>query len=406
MRFMKYPRINEKVILGLCLLGLGVFSAAPLGAETFFYSHQPGDKYRVLSTVREDVYLDRRFSHSAEILNRVAVTVKDDLHSGVFLTAERSLEAEGERHFSWTREYASQFSRDRLGRMTIEDRYFMPVVRNVPVFPDRDLQPGDTWSAGGHEVHDFRDSFGIAEPYRIPFTAAYTFLGSQSWRGKTLPAFSVSYRIVSEPEATPGRVWPRRILGASDQTVYWDFELGQARAYEENFRMVFELSDGRTVEYRGRAEAEIVEAETMDKDRIAREIAGDLRRLGVADASVQVVDEGISINLGDIQFEADSALLRPEEREKLDAIAGILGRYGDRDVLVGGHTALAGTEAGRRQLSLDRAGAVAEYLIGKAVREPGRILVRGYGAERPLGDNTRDEGRRRNRRVEIIILEN
>jgi outer membrane protein OmpA-like peptidoglycan-associated protein len=410
MRFMKYPRINETTIRRLCLwlwfLAPGGLFAPSLGAETFFYSHHPGDKYRVLSTVQEDVYLDRRFSHSAEILNRVAVTVNGDVHSGVFLTAERTLGAAGERHFSWTREYASQFSRDRLGRMTIEDRYFMPVVRNVPVFPDRDLQPGDTWSAGGHEVHDFRDSFGIAEPYRIPFTASYRFLGNQSWQGKTLPAFSVSYRIVSEGGAAAGRVWPRRILGASDQTVYWDAELGQARAYKENFRMIFELSDGRTVEYRGRAEAEIVEAETMDKDRIAGEIAGDLRRLGVAGASVQVVDGGISINLEDIQFEADSALLRPEEREKLDAIAGILGRYGDRDILVGGHTALAGTEAGRQRLSLERAGAVADYLIGKAVREPGRILVRGYGAERPLEDNSSEEGRSRNRRVEITILEN
>jgi outer membrane protein OmpA-like peptidoglycan-associated protein len=403
---MKYRHIDGKALLWVCVVGLGSLFVSPLRGETFFYSHQPGDKYRVLSTVWEDVYLDRRLSHSAEILNRVAVRVDGDQHSGVFLTAERSLGAAGERHFSWTREYESQFSRDRFGRMTIEDRYFMPVVRDVPVFPDRDLRPGDTWSAEGHEVHDFRDSFGIAEPYRIPFTAAYTFLGDRSWRGKRLPAFSVSYRIASEPGAAPGRVWPRRILGASDQTVYWDFELGQARGYEENFRMVFELSDGRTVEYRGRAEAEIVEAETMDKDRMAREIAGDLQRLGVAEVSVQAVDEGIRINLGDIQFEADSALLRPEEREKLDVIAGILGRYGDRDILVGGHTALAGTEAGRQRLSRERAGAVADYLIGKAVREPGRILARGYGAERPLEDNNREEGRRRNRRVEITILEN
>jgi outer membrane protein OmpA-like peptidoglycan-associated protein len=49
---------------------------------------------------------------------------------------------------------------------------------------------------------------------------------------------------------------------------------------------------------------------------------------------------------------------------------------------------------------------VADYLIGKKVRGPERIVVRGYGAEQPLGDNATEEGRRKNRRVEITILEN
>jgi outer membrane protein OmpA-like peptidoglycan-associated protein len=382
-----------------------------LGAETFFYKHTGGDKYRVLSTVQEDVYIDRRLSHRAEILNRIAVEVSGlgdgtSLHTGVFQTAEWAVGPEGERSFQWAREYRSEFSRDRLGHMTIDKGYYMPVVRDVPVFPDRELRVGDTWSAEGHEMHDFRDSFGIGEPYRIPFTANYTFLGNREWRGRNYPAFSVSYRIFSEPAAAAGKIWPRRIMGASDQRVYWDFELGQARAYEETFRMVFELSDGRTVEYRGQAEAEVLEAAAMDKERIAGEIAGDLRRMGVGDTSVRVVDEGIAISLEDIQFEADSAVLLNREREKLDKIAGILLRYGDRDILVGGHTALAGTEAGRRQLSLERAAAVADYLIGKRVREADRVVVRGYGAEKPLGDNNSEAGRRRNRRVEITILEN
>jgi outer membrane protein OmpA-like peptidoglycan-associated protein len=118
------------------------------------------------------------------------------------------------------------------------------------------------------------------------------------------------------------------------------------------------------------------------------------------------VDEGIAISLEDIRFQADSAALVPAEQEKLDKIGEILLRYRDRDILVGGHTALAGTEAGRRQLALERAAAVADYLIGKGVRSADRIVVRGYGADMPLEDNGTEAGRRRNRRVEITILEN
>jgi outer membrane protein OmpA-like peptidoglycan-associated protein len=58
------------------------------------------------------------------------------------------------------------------------------------------------------------------------------------------------------------------------------------------------------------------------------------------------------------------------------------------------------------RLSRDRAASVADYFIGEKVREPGRMVVRGYGAEKPLGDNRTEAGRRQNRRVEITILEN
>jgi outer membrane protein OmpA-like peptidoglycan-associated protein len=282
----------------------------------------------------------------------------------------------------------------------------MPVVRNVPVFPGKDVKPGERWNAEGHEMHDFRDSFGIARPYRIPFTANYVSLGDREWKGKTYPAFSVSYRIFSEPKAVSGRIWPRRIQGASDQTVYWDSATGQPAAYEESFRMVFDLSNGMTVEYRGTAEAEMIESQKMDKEKIAEEISGDIDRLGIKDAAVRVVDEGITISLENIRFEADTAKMLPAEKEKLDKISGILRRYADRDILVGGHSALAGTEAGRMQLSIDRAAVVADYLITQKVRPSERIVVRGYGAEKPIADNRSEAGRQKNRRVEIILLEN
>jgi outer membrane protein OmpA-like peptidoglycan-associated protein len=255
-------------------------------------------------------------------------------------------------------------------------------------------------------MHDFRDSFGITGPYRIPFTANYAFLGDREWKGELYPAFSVSYRIFSEPNPVAGRIWPQRILGASDQVVFWRLELGQPAAYSETFRMVFELSDGRIVEYSGTAEAEIVESSRMDKERAVRDINRDIANLGIAGTTARIVDEGITISLENVQFQAESAELLPPDREKLAKIAGILRRYPDRDILVEGHTALAGTEAGRLQLSQDRAAAVADYLIAGKVREPERIVVRGYGAEKPLGDNRTEEGRQRNRRVEITILEN
>ena len=403
-------------ILAFCL---GLPAA---GAEEFAYNFTTGDKYRILSTVKEDVYINRRLSHKAEILNRIAVEITGvadgkGRHRAIFQTSERTIGSEeavkrgsvdsaGERSFHWSREYESEFERDHLGYITIDSKYYMPVVRDVPVFPGGNLNPGERWSAQGHEMHDFRDSFGIDKPYRIPFTANYVFLGSREWKGRNYPAFSVSYRITADPPAVSGNVWPRHINGASDQTVYWDSALGQAVAYHENFRMVFELSNGRTVEYRGTAEAEMIESAKMDKERIAEEISRDISRLEIPDVTVRVVDEGITISLDDIQFRADTAIMLPGEKEKLDKISEILLRYRERDILVGGHTALAGSAEGRMKLSVERAAVVADYLISKNARSPDRIVVRGYGAEKPLADNRTEDGRRKNRRVEITILEN
>ena len=394
-----------------------IFASVSAGAHEFVYKFKVGDKYRVLATVDEDVYINRQLSYHAEIINRISMEVTGlngemAAISATFQSAERAVElgedgrAEGPLLFTWARDYNSVFEHDKLGYLTVDDRYYMPMVRNVPAFPDRSLEVGESWTAEGIEVHDFRDNFGIEQPYRIPFTANYTYLGERTWKGTAYPAFSVSYRVLLEPDPVSGRVYPRRILEACDQIVYWDPVRGQAAAYEEHFRVVMELSDGQTIEYRGTSEAEVIEAPPMDREDMAREITEEILSLNIPDVSVRITDEGIVISLENIQFAPDSAVLRPEERLKLDKLAEILLRYPSRDILVGGHTALAGTAEGRMQLSLERAGSVAEYLLGKNVRTPERVVIRGYGAERPIADNRTLEGMDRNRRVEITILEN
>jgi outer membrane protein OmpA-like peptidoglycan-associated protein len=144
----------------------------------------------------------------------------------------------------------------------------------------------------------------------------------------------------------------------------------------------------------------------MDRNRITSEIIEEIGRLDIADVNVRAVNEGVSISLEDIGFFADSAVMLPGETAKLDLIAGILARYPDRDIVVSGHTALAGTSEGRMSLSIERARTVADYLLTKNVRSADRIVIRGFGAELPVADNNTEEGRRRNRRVEITILEN
>jgi len=396
---------------------LNIFHPFSVQCEIFEYKHIQGARYRILSVVDEAVFVNGILSHRAEILNRIAMEVtgvKDGKgeHKATFQTSERLVysygsNAQAESGFAWSREYDSVFERDRLGYLTIDPKYYMPVVRNVPVFPDRELKVLDSWKAEGYEIHDFRDSFGIQEPYRIPFMANYTYVGQREWKGKSYPAFSVSYKIASRPPAVKGRFYPVRIMGDFDQIVYWDHSLGQEIAYEESFRITFEMSDKRKIEYRGTAQAEFIESEEMNKEKLVDEIKKEIDRLKIPDVDVRVVNDGISLTLENIQFYADSAKMLPGEQGKLERIAAILKRYPDRDIVISGHTALgSGSREVHIELSQERARAVADYFLANKVRTADRMVIRGYGADMPIADNKTEEGMRKNRRVEITILEN
>jgi outer membrane protein OmpA-like peptidoglycan-associated protein len=382
-------------------------AGAPL---RFAFSYAKGDKFRVLSTVDEDVYINRRLAYSTEILNRIAYEIADaapdgssGLLRGSFETSERKKDDSA---YLVSESYDSEFTRDRLGRYAIDPKYYMPVVRDVPTFPDKELSPGDSWTAPGEERHDLRRVFGIPDPYRIPIDVRYRYVGNESRDGADTRLISASYTIfVRPPEPRAYKdIFPIQIAGYSDQKIYWDPAAGDAVAYEEKFDFVFDWSDGSTIEYRGSAQSKQLEAKRMDRAALKADLEKAVA--GMPNVSVAASDEGVTISIEDIQFEADSAVLKPAELAKVGRIAELLKRYPDRDILVAGHAAAAGNATGRKALSEQRAKTVAERIIALGARSPDRVRATGYGDERPIADNATEAGRARNRRVEITILEN
>jgi outer membrane protein OmpA-like peptidoglycan-associated protein len=201
-------------------------------------------------------------------------------------------------------------------------------------------------------------------------------------------------------------MYPVRITGSSQQQLFWDFEAGRPHHYSEEFDFIFTFNTGDSVEYIGTAEATAHSSKTMDKEQVAEDIRNQLEDSRVEDTEVSVAEEGVVVSLENIQFLPDSAVLIQRELEKLQVIAEILTKYPERDVLITGHTAMAGTAAGRQTLSVDRARAVGSYLLELGAREASQITIKGMGGRRPIADNSTEEGMRKNRRVEITILEN
>ena len=113
---------------------------------------------------------------------------------------------------------------------------------------------------------------------------------------------------------------------------------------------------------------------------------------------------GYIINLPDILFDIGQATLKPEARQLMARLAGILLIMQDHSLQVEGHTDSTGSFQLNQSLSESRARSVVNFM-GQQGIDSERMIAIGYGFDRPIADNFTPQGRSRNRRVEIILSE-
>ena len=111
---------------------------------------------------------------------------------------------------------------------------------------------------------------------------------------------------------------------------------------------------------------------------------------------------GLIVNMPDVLFEFGKFALRPEAREKLAKVSGIVLAYPGLKLEVEGHTDSVGSDAFNQTLSEKRADSVRTYLTGQGLKSES-ITARGYGESKPVADNNSATGRQANRRVEIVV---
>jgi hypothetical protein len=111
---------------------------------------------------------------------------------------------------------------------------------------------------------------------------------------------------------------------------------------------------------------------------------------------------GKPVILNNILFEIGKSVLLPKSFEELDSLAQYLKQYSKLLIEISGHTDNTGTDKDNQLLSENRAKAVADYLIMKGIDKT-RVSFKGYGSINPIVSNNTDEGKAKNRRVEIII---
>ncbi len=390
------------------LIPLFFFLSLTLYGEAFRFGLEKGDKYSIESVTAEDVYLNGAYLQSGRVTGKVSIEVEGGdgewtENRGDFYYLEEVAQG-NQQIFELSEQSTIYFKRDGLGRMEVDKKYLSPVMRNFPLFEDRDISPGDSWKATGEEVHDLSRNYDVME-IRFPINVEYTYLGEVEYEGETYDHFEMVYDIFhnNSPEVIAGYFYPARVRGRSERTMLWDREKGMPYQISEDFYIIFDMADGQEVIYDGVRSAVYTVHEDLT-EQAAADVGEALSELEDTDVSLE--DEGITITLHNIHFDPDSPVLREEEKIRLREIAKILDYYGDRDLLITGHAADVGDWDAGVILSEQRAANTAAFLRENMENPERLIMTRGLGAAEPIAPNETEAGRVKNRRVEITILEN
>ena len=114
-------------------------------------------------------------------------------------------------------------------------------------------------------------------------------------------------------------------------------------------------------------------------------------------------DKEEKFTLNNIYFIQSTAIIKDESYESLDLITQVLNKNAALKMKISGHTDNVGEEQSLIQLSLERATAIKDYLVKKGGIDPKRIIAEGKGRSEPLNDNSTEEKKSKNRRVEFTV---
>jgi len=331
------------------------------------------------------------------------------------------------------------------GAVLIENDQGYPILRGFPTFPAQKVTPGLKWQAPGSRA---ADPLNLGKPLIVPFISEYEYRGIEQYQGiwvhRINAAYAVSYR--NSAYTVDGYA---RIQGSHKVDILIRLEDGLPIFMRDYIDETYTMADGSTVQLRGFTLTFGAGIIPMDRAWVITSLGNTLNITklpdpgaiavvppppaapqapvppvsekedqaafppppviapdGLRDSAIDLtpVPEGIRLTIRNILFVADSAEFLPAERPRLDLIAEALKQIPDRTFLVEGHTAATGRPAGEMELSIERAQRMVDELVRRGISAD-RFIYKGWGGTRPVGDNSTNEGRSANRRVEITILE-
>jgi len=186
--------------------------------------------------------------------------------------------------------------------------------------------------------------------------------------------------------------------GVSEIQVFRNFETALKKA---GFTLDYEESPGTITAHKGSTwywlqnsgsyyYQTIVVEKQMEQEVTAGNLADEINKSG-------------HVAVYGIHFDTGKASIQPDSESVLEQIVQLLQQNPDLKLRVEGHTDSQGNAAANQALSEKRAQAVVAWLTGKGINGT-RLVAKGFGAAKPVADNGREDGRTKNRRVELVKM--
>jgi len=342
---------------------------------------------------------------SREVKAFICPQYKDDqrFYEGYFYVEEDTMHLASSVNEGIHDAISASFSISQAGQMLMYEDNGYPSFRSFPSFPEKEIKKGDIWTAKAVRAVD---PSGEGKITRMPIYVQYTYAADQTFNSRNVYLLKASWATrygngssYFDPEGDPQL---KSASGKHEASLYIDCQSGAALLIRDSVDESFNYMDGRKIAYKGTISLFTDYPSGVNEEEILPEIN---RMLAQEDSDIEYekTDLGYMLIIRDLQFVANSPELLPDEKNRLDQIAALLKKVPENQILIEGHTARVGDPSDEMELSLKRAHTIVKELEKRGLSKD-NLITKGSGGSKPLADNATPEGRARNRRVEITIL--
>lgn len=375
-------------------------------SHKFFWNLKVGERIESVKTADVEYYENGLLKKTYKERNIVDLTViaiapKGGYRvSGIFKIFRLY---DGNSVFHLEEEYSSDFIIHTNGKFEVPYNYFMPNVRHIPTFPDKEISLTHSWNSEAMEIVKVNNAPNLA----MALSADYLFANIETNENND-PLAVIQYHIMTDKDLLQAGLsrngYPERIYGFNYGTFLWDMNKNIPVSQTERYQILFGY--GKNLSYLSLqykmniiSTYKIYSTITEEENELNRKKLEDNLN---DDVVVDTVPEGLVIRLGEILFDTDSYTLKEDAKDTVDNIINAIKQtYPDREIIVEGHTDNTGEANYNQALSEKRAKTVADYILPKL--EHDKLSYRGFGDKEPIASNDNPDGRQKNRRVDIII---
>lgn len=400
LNYLCYNMFMSKLKSYLCAI-ISLLFLHPLFSETFRYTGSKTYIYVERTDLRR--YDNGKYSGlmSREVKSYITPQSSDEgfLYNGNFYVNQDTRKGVSYVTKGIHEAIPSSFIMDDNGNLEMLEDYGYPSFRSFPSFPQKDIEKGQSWEAKAERAVDPLNKEVFT---RMPIYIQYTYLRDEVYNdeevyllsAKWATRYGIGTKYIDEngdPELTAA-------TGNHNATICISKANGKVVVVRDTIDETFSYADGNKVNFKGTISLFTEYPPSIDEDKVVPEIAK------IDDVDVEKTEAGLLMKLQNLQFKADSAELLPGEQARLNQIAEILKKFPNSQFLVEGHTASTGNPLGEQKLSVERARTIIIELTNRGL-SPEKFLCKGSGSTKPASDNSTPEGKAKNRRVEITILE-